>query len=154
MKDKEIEQRALELYPNKTQVRRGEKGLNVNNAMKRQAYIKGMKEMRDRYERKIALIKLTQMGEPQSSEVDLMKLSKERFDQMYNYLEENGKVPNWWKGFNMVSLSAIQEFQANQDKLREAAEKVVEVYDSGIYSSDMVELLNPIEELKQALKQD
>ncbi len=37
-------------------------------------------------------------------------------------------------------------------ELREAAEKVVEVYESDAYADDIIELLNPLEELEKALK--
>lgn len=54
MKDKEIEQLAFELYP---------KTGGLVNEVARGAFQRGAKKVRDYYERKIALIQLTQMGE-------------------------------------------------------------------------------------------
>ncbi len=55
-----------------------------------------------------------------------------------------------------VALYQIDRWVAkntlNQDKVREAAEKVVEVYESDAYTDDIIELLNPLEELSKALK--
>jgi hypothetical protein len=97
--------------------------------------------------------------QPEQEKVDLISLSMQHSDKMNKELDETGLVPNWWRGVVTISMTAIEEFEnilQTQDNVREAAEKVVCLYDSDYSKTKDHERVfdEAIDDLRKALNQN
>ncbi len=123
MTREQAEAKALELYPTSLD---SDRIFQINK--QRKAYLKGWEDMEEVNTYTAEYVKASKLRKEYSEATNIQDRG------IYHYSE-------WLE----AKIEADTE-------LREAAEKVVEVYESDAYADDIIELLNPLEELEKALK--